>query len=108
MKSLSEEGSGAGYASGETVGSRAEDAVETVTDTLKDAYDYTLATKGNPDIESNPAFAGLDQNLQRLIQEMSSFRAGRELALSLPTPVITPEATRSVASMVTPTALFQG
>ncbi len=90
-------GSGeSGSGSGDLNSLQQEDkpTIESV-DTLEDAYTYALVSRDEPVAESNPAFNGLDQTLERLIQEMSTFRARREdgvspsLTTAMPTPTST-------------------
>ena len=89
-------------------------AVESVEDTLDDAYTYALISRDEPVAKGNAAFNGLEQNIQRLIQEMSSFRvrqdnaAASSLTVSMPTPTSSlamPAHTQHLSSMPSPTPL---
>ena len=109
-------GSASGSGSGDDKPELRDKGVVGVTeDTLEDAYTYALISRDEPVAEGNPAFNNLDQTLERLIQEMSTFRARREDGVSPSLTSVMPSPTSTLASpthmpsvMPTPTPLAMG
>ena len=87
--------SGAGSGDSDALPQEDRSSIESVEDTLEDAYTYSLISRDEPVAEGNPAFNDLDRTLENLIQVMSTFRARREsgvspsLATTVPAPTST-------------------
>ena len=73
-----------------------EGVVESLEDTLEDAYTYALVSRDEPVAGGNTAFNGLDQTLALLIQAMSTFRVQGEngVSPSMTTMMASPVPTR--------------
>lgn len=95
---LTDSSDASGSGSGENITQRQRTAVEEVEGKLESASVYALVSRDEPVAEVSSVLNGLDQRLDKLIQEMSSFKANRPGGISPPLTSVNPTLTNTLAT----------